>query len=79
MIAIVAAWTTAFFWANVFECHTHFDAIWSTDSRYTHAVCIPIPKILLPFAWSDIATDILILTIPIPMVLQLHKIGRAHV
>lgn len=67
MIALVSAWSTAFFFAVLFECGTHFEYLWSTLlNLLTH--CTNEEQYFKAYAISDVITDGLILSMPIPIV-----------
>ena len=67
IIAIVVAWTIAFFFTVLFECGTKFEYLWSTLSDLlTH--CTNGVMYLKAYAISDVITDGLILATPIPIV-----------
>ena len=67
MIAVVCAWSTAFFFTVFFECGTHFEYLWSTLlNLLTH--CTNDLMYLKAYAISDVITDGLILAMPIPLV-----------
>lgn len=67
MIAVVGAWTTAFFLTTLFECGTAFEYLWSTLSNMiTH--CTNNMTYQNAYAASDVITDVLILAMPIPVV-----------
>lgn len=67
MIALVSAWSTAFFFTVFFECGAHFNYLWSTlFNLLTH--CTNDVMYLKAYAISDVITDGLILTTPIPLV-----------
>ena len=63
MIVIIAAWATAFFWAEVFACGTDFRVQWR--ARETAAAhCTSHGTELLVFAITDVIGDILIVVMP---------------
>lgn len=67
MIAVVSAWSTAFFFTVFFECGTHFEFLWSTLlDLLTH--CTDDLMYLKAYAISDVITDGLILAMPVPLV-----------
>ena len=67
MIAIVTIWTFGFFFTIMFECRLKFWAFWSTlDNLLTYCVDdVLFQKVL---SISDVITDGLILSIPLPIV-----------
>ena len=67
MIAVVSAWSTAFFFTVFFECGTHFKYLWSTLLNLL-TYCSNDMMYLKAYAISDVITDGLILAMPIPLV-----------
>ena len=64
MISIVLAWTVAFFFATMFLCRTDFWAIWgSLEDLLSH--CVDTSQVTVYFSATDVATDILILVMPL--------------
>ena len=70
-LAIVLAWATSFFFATLFQCHPP-SAVWSTNREALFTQCIKTVDMLLGFAISDVITDVMILSLPLPMVWQLQ-------
>ena len=68
MMAIVGIWTTSFFFANLFTCYPITPFV---EPFYGHK-CINAVTMWLAMSVSDLIVDILILTLPIPMVLNLQ-------
>ena len=68
MIAIVGIWTTSFFFANLFTCYPITPFV---EPFYGHK-CIDAITMWLSMSVSDLIIDIMILTLPIPMVLNLQ-------
>ena len=67
MIAVISAWSIAFFFTVFFECGTHFEYLWSTlFNLVTH--CTKVLMYLKAYAILDVITDGLILAMPIPLV-----------
>lgn len=66
MISVVCVWTVAFFFANLFQCWP----LWIdwTDFGSTEENCINTNVMYLAQAWSDVLTDIIILTLPLPCI-----------
>lgn len=67
MIALVSAWTIAFFFMRLLACRGNFSAWWrSALSLMTHC-----PNTMLKLYWlalSDFVTDVIIVLLPVPMV-----------
>lgn len=71
MIGIILVWTIAFFFSILFICGTDFSAYWtSTIVEKEH--CVNTNMLHNAFAISDVITDIMIITLPIPMVSAPH-------
>ncbi|KAL8826762.1 MAG: hypothetical protein Q9191_003598 [Dirinaria sp. TL-2023a] len=67
LIGVVGFWMIAFFFTILFECGTKFWALWSTlDDLITH--CLDEVMALKALTISDVITDGLILTMPVPNV-----------
>ena len=77
-IAVATIWTISFFFANVFQC-------WPIETNWTgwgnvHKKCIHVNQMIIAQAYTDIFTDVLILSLPLPniWVLQIpprHKVA----
>lgn len=67
LIVLLAAWTIAFLFANIFQCGIHISALWGSAEgigRY----CKTSGPASYGFVVSDIITDVLVLVSPIPIV-----------
>lgn len=78
MISIVGLWTTAFFFANLLQCYP-ISLNW-VDSGAQVDSCINTNRMYLAQAWTDVLTDLMILSLPIPCIWALqmpakHKVG----
>lgn len=65
MIGLTVTWTIAFFTANLLQCLPISDN-WSLG--FTPDACIRTEMMYLAQAWSDVFTDVLILSMPLPWV-----------
>ena len=65
MISLTVIWTFAFFVANLLQCLPISDN-WSLG--LTPGSCIKTSTMYLAQAWSDVFTDVLILSMPLPWV-----------
>ncbi|OKL55997.1 hypothetical protein UA08_08795 [Talaromyces atroroseus] len=74
-LVIVSAWTVAFFFATLFQCGTIPSRLWSSP-RDVATYCSSYKYIQLGHATSDVATDIVVLTIPMPIIWRLHMTTR---
>ena len=68
MMSLVVAWTVAFFVANLLEC-LPISENWNLE--FTPNACIRTSMMYLAQAWSDVFTDVLILSMPLPWVCEL--------
>ncbi|TGJ82864.1 hypothetical protein E0Z10_g5903 [Xylaria hypoxylon] len=71
MIALVALWSAAFFFAALFECRLNFWAIWSSTLDILMQ-CTLIEHIVLALCISDFVTDLIIICAPVPFVWRLN-------
>ncbi|QSZ30119.1 hypothetical protein DSL72_004639 [Monilinia vaccinii-corymbosi] len=71
MIGIIIIWTLAFFFAILFVCGTDFSAYW-TSTIVERDNCVDTDKLHNAFAMSDVATDFVIISLPVPMIFGLH-------
>lgn len=70
MVALITAWTIAFFFEKIFECGTDFWAIWGTTMDMMDN-CIDTMQVVLWLCITDFATDVIIILIPIPLIWRL--------
>lgn len=78
MISIVGIWTTAFFFANLLQCYP-ISTNWVGPGADSYS-CINTNMMYLAQAWTDVLTDLMILSLPIPCIWALqmpakHKVG----
>ncbi|KAB8302374.1 hypothetical protein EYC80_005800 [Monilinia laxa] len=76
MIFIIILWTLSFFLSILFICGTDFSTYWtSTIVEKEH--CVDTSKLHNAFAISDVVTDFVIISLPVPMIFGLHlTVGR---
>ena len=67
VILTITIWMLSFFFWFFFSCGTNFSSRWTTV-RTLHTDCPTDIKSDLALAISDFLTDVLVLTLPIPMV-----------
>lgn len=67
MLSLVAAWTLAFFFSNLFTCYPVTPFV---EAFYGH-ICLNAVPMWYASCVSDFVLDISILSMPIPMVLRL--------
>lgn len=75
LIALIVAWTLAFFFADLFSCGVHPEANWDPQAKEKYH-CINLFAMLLTFAVTDVVTDIAILWMPYPQIKNLHMSTR---
>ncbi|KAI8960490.1 hypothetical protein F5Y11DRAFT_367390 [Daldinia sp. FL1419] len=68
VLGLVICWTVSFFFANLFTCYPITPFI----EAFYHNKCVEGLSLWYSVAISDIIMDVVILTMPIPMVLKLH-------
>lgn len=74
MLGIMAAWTVAFFVAEIFECGVHPQVQWNyKSSEEKNSTCVDNSFLLLWFAITDVIGDIAILCMPIRPISSLQK------
>ena len=78
MISIVGVWTVAFFFANLLQCYPVW-LNWEASGAQADS-CIKTNTMYLAQAWTDVLTDLMILSLPVPCIWALqmpakHKIG----
>lgn len=66
MICVVISWTLSFFFANLFECGLQMEQLWAVEPSVPKH-CIQQLKMFLAQAYADVATDVLIICLPIPI------------
>ncbi|ESZ99267.1 hypothetical protein SBOR_0308 [Sclerotinia borealis F-4128] len=71
MICIIIIWTLSFFFSILFICGTDFSAYW-TSTIVEKAHCVDTDKLHNAFAISDVVTDFVIISLPVPMIFGLH-------
>ena len=83
MLAFVSLWTITFFFANTFECGQRPAWLWGTPETLINH-CSDYKNIMLAHAVSDMVIDLIVLTIPLPIIWKLHmstadKVGLSFV
>lgn len=78
MITIIGVWSVAFFFANLLQCYP-ISLNWEASGAQADS-CIQTNTMYLAQAWTDVLTDIMILSLPIPCIWALqmparHKVG----
>ncbi|KAI1823225.1 hypothetical protein F4861DRAFT_540218 [Xylaria intraflava] len=70
-MVVIVGWTLAFFIQLFAECDSHFSALWAQVADYTKYCQAAIPG-----GWAqvgaDVATDVITLIIPIPVILNVQ-------
>lgn len=73
--ALVVAWAVGFFFPTVFACRP-ISVIYAGTIEQLFSECIDTITLLETFAITDVITDIMVLSLPIPMVWQLQMSTR---
>ena len=63
MIGLVFLWTVGFLFADMFQC-IPISVNW-TDWGYEEGKCIDVNRMMIAQAWSDVATNLIILLLPL--------------
>lgn len=74
-MAVIVVWGTSFVLAGLLECGSHLTAVFGTPTEYLDHCGSAVPSGYAMVA-TDIATDLITLLIPIPIVLGLHMDKR---
>jgi hypothetical protein len=78
VIGLIVIWTISFFFSLLFICGTDFEAYWqSTTVEKAH--CVDTSMLHNAFAISDVVTDFIIISLPVPMVRQHFPSSREYV
>lgn len=74
LITITSVWTVAFFFANLFQCWP----LWINWTYFgaTAENCIDTNIMYLAQAWSDVLTDLIILSLPFPCIWNLQMSAK---
>jgi len=75
IIALIVAWTLAYFFASVFSCGAYPQANWDPEAK-TKTTCINLFTMLLSFAITDVLTDAAIMWMPYPEIKRLQLSSR---
>ncbi|KAJ5928272.1 hypothetical protein N7466_007228 [Penicillium verhagenii] len=71
MIGVVIAWSIAFVFATVFQCGLNWSWNWAPITLFL-TQCSNTLNMLTVFTATDIATDIVIIVLPVPIIWKLH-------
>ena len=71
MCVVIALWSLSFFFAFAFQCGTNI-ANWWTSAATIEAYCDNTSALIVGFGISDVITDVMILTTPLPIVWRLQ-------
>ncbi|KAF9730343.1 hypothetical protein PMIN01_11212 [Paraphaeosphaeria minitans] len=66
-IVLLAGWTIAFLFANIFQCSVHISALWGSAEGIFH-YCEASGPASYGFVVSNIITNILVLVSPVPII-----------
>ncbi|KAI4146133.1 MAG: hypothetical protein LQ340_006034 [Diploschistes diacapsis] len=69
LITIVLLWSVGYFFANLFECKP-IEANWVANG--VSSTCVDELTMYISESWTDVFTDVLILSLPLPMIWKLH-------
>lgn len=71
MCGVIALWSLSFVFAFAFQCGTDITAWWTSPATI-EAYCDNTSALSVSFVISDVITDVMILTIPLPIVWRLQ-------
>lgn len=71
---LIALWTIAFFFATIFECGSNLGLLWQSLQTFK-ADCGKYKYIQLGHAASDVATDLIVLALPLSVIWTLRMTG----
>ncbi|KAI4865742.1 hypothetical protein F4820DRAFT_418966 [Hypoxylon rubiginosum] len=70
LIVFIALWSAGFFFTTLFQCGSNIWATWGTEQELlTH--CLSSWPLALSFSVTDLITDVVIISIPVPLIWQL--------
>ncbi|KAI1346045.1 hypothetical protein F5Y01DRAFT_298824 [Xylaria sp. FL0043] len=79
ILLLIILWTTAFFFATVFECNRHnLNLIWKSIKTFL-GQCQKYKTIQLAHCASDVLTDLVVLSLPMPSIWRLNMAVRRKV
>lgn len=67
VIGVIILWSLAFFIAIAAACGNHFEANWASLGVLKQE-CVDTFRMLLTYTITDVAVDLVIIAIPIPLV-----------
>lgn len=77
MIVLISMWMAGFFLTTLFQCRLYPGAAWESPiAQLQH--CISQPKVALALAITDFMTDIIIISIPIPLVRKRRSLMKTN-
>lgn len=71
LIGLIITWTLGFLGANIFQCGTHPEAVWTSVSMILK-YCDDTVSATAALALSDLIMDLMIVIAPMPIVWKLH-------
>ncbi|KAL8993186.1 MAG: hypothetical protein Q9169_006530 [Polycauliona sp. 2 TL-2023] len=77
-LVIMAVWMLGFFLAVMLICPGHVGKYWTPPSIRAE-YCWTTTKFLYALCWSDVATDLIVILLPIPSILRLHMTPRKKI
>jgi hypothetical protein len=76
---VIALWTVAFFFATVLECKGHnLDLIWKSIATFKQE-CYMYKDVQIGHCISDVITDLIVLSLPLPEIWKLNMTVRQKV
>ena len=71
MIGLTCVWTIGFFFSEMLQC-IPFSVNWSKYGNLP-GLCLDVNRMMLAQAWSDVATNVVILMLPVASVRPLYR------
>lgn len=79
ILVLITVWTVAFFFATLFECNgRNLDLLWKSIQTFKE-VCYKYKNIQLAHCVSDVATDLIVLSLPLPEIWRLRTTIRQKI
>lgn len=66
LIILVICWQIALFFTNMFQ-YWPISGMWATNPEAVHSLMKPATKMFLAQSYSDVALDVVIIAVPIPL------------
>lgn len=79
ILILITLWSVAFFFATLFECNgRNLDLMWKSIQTFKD-VCYKYKNVQLAHCVSDVVTDLIVLSMPLPEIWKLRMTTRQKV